>query len=69
MTYKMVFDREKCQGYANCLIEAPDIWDFDEQNDIAVLIEEFPPEEARARAEASVRGCPAHAVLLEEVTP
>lgn len=67
MGIKMTFDRTKCQGYANCIIEAPEIWDFDEDEDVAVLRQEFPGEELREKAEASVRGCPAHAISIEKV--
>lgn len=66
MGYRMVFDRAKCQGYANCLIEAPEIWDFDEDADTAVLHHEFPDDELRTRADASVRGCPAHAISIKD---
>lgn len=69
MAYKMVFDRDLCQGYANCIIEAPEIWDFDEDDDTAVLRQEMPPEDLRAKAEASARGCPAHAISIEELAP
>lgn len=69
MAFKMVFDRDKCQGYANCIIEAPEIWDFDEDADTAVLRLELPPEELRAKAEASVRNCPASAISIEELVP
>jgi ferredoxin len=67
MGYRMVFDRSKCQGYANCLIEAPEIWDFDEDEDIAVLRQEQPGGELREKAESSARGCPANAILVEDV--
>jgi ferredoxin len=67
MAYKLVFDGAKCQGYANCIIEAPELWDFDEDEDVAVLRHEIPSDELRAKAEASVRGCPAHAITLVDV--
>lgn len=67
MAFKMVFDSAKCQGYANCIIEAPEIWDFDEDADTAVLVQELPHESLRAKAEASARGCPAHAITVEEI--
>lgn len=67
MAYKVVFDPGRCQGYANCLIEAPEIWDFDEDANTAVLRLELPPEELRAKAEASARGCPAGAITITEV--
>ena len=67
MAYRLVFDNTKCQGYANCIIEAPELWDFDEDEDIAVLRQDQPGEDVRAKAEASVRGCPAHAITVEDV--
>lgn len=69
MSYRMIFDANKCQGYANCIIEAPEIWDFDEDHDIAVLRLELPGDELRAKAEASARGCPAHAISIEDISP
>lgn len=66
MAFKVIFDAERCQGYANCLIEAPEIWDFDERTDKAVLRQAFPDDQLRARAEASMRGCPAGAIRIED---
>ncbi|MFS8520451.1 MAG: ferredoxin [Micromonosporaceae bacterium] len=67
MAFKVIFDAERCQGYANCLIEAPEIWEFDENSDKAVLLKEFPGDQLRAKAEASMRGCPAGAIRIEDV--
>lgn len=67
MSYRVVFDPDKCQGYANCLIEAPEIWDFDETNDRALLKIVNPDPALRAKAEASARGCPAQAIRIEEI--
>jgi ferredoxin len=69
MAYRVAFDRSLCQGYANCIIEAPAIWDFDEDHDVATLRSELPGEDLRATAEASARGCPAHAITIEELSP
>lgn len=67
MAYKLALDAGKCQGYANCLVEAPEIWDFDEDTDTAVLRDEHPPAELREQAEAATRGCPAGAISLIEL--
>ena len=64
MSVKVELDIDKCQGYANCLIEAPEIWDFEEATNKAVLIQQNPPEELRAKAESSARGCPAQAITV-----
>ncbi len=61
----IVFDGSKCQGYANCLIEAPEIWDFDEDQNRAVLRSDSVVPESRAKAEASARCCPAQAITIE----
>lgn len=66
MSFQVVFEASKCQGYANCLIEAPEIWDFDEDEDRAVLRIPDPGDSLRAKAEASARCCPAQAIRLEE---
>lgn len=66
MAYKLALDTGKCQGYANCLIEAPEIWDFDEDTDTAVLRQEQPSADLRAKAEASARGCPASAISITD---
>ncbi|MDZ5621076.1 ferredoxin [Nocardioides sp. HM23] len=66
MSFKVLFEPGKCQGYANCLIEAPEIWDFDDSNDRAVLKVENPEPGLRSKAEASARCCPAQAIRIEE---
>lgn len=67
MPYQVVFEPGKCQGYANCLIEAPQIWDFDDDENRAVLKLVSPDETLRSKAEASARCCPAQAIRIEEV--
>lgn len=69
MSYQLIFDRTRCQGYANCLIEAPEIWDFDEDDNTAILRTASPGDELRPKAEASARGCPARAITIEDRTP
>lgn len=66
MSFTVSLDTSLCQGYANCLIEAPEIWDFDEDNDIAVLKGAHPDTALLSKAQASVRGCPAHAITIEQ---
>lgn len=66
MSYRVVFNREACEGYANCMIVAPEIWGFDEVANKAVLLNERPGEELRAKAEASARGCPAQAITIDD---
>jgi ferredoxin len=62
---RAVIDLAACQAYANCVIEAPEIFDLHESTGkVIVLIDEIPDdlaEEAR-RAAAS---CPVKAIEFE----
>lgn len=68
MSYAVVFELSKCQGYANCLIEAPEIWDFDDVENRAVLKLVKPDDALLRKAAASARCCPAHAIRIEDVS-
>lgn len=57
-------DMGRCQGYANCVMAAPDIFDVDATTGVAVLLVEHPPEERRPAAEEAVRNCPTEAISL-----
>lgn len=67
MAYTLTLDADKCQGYANCFLAAPELWDFDEETDIAVLRLAAPPAELREKADASARGCPAAAITVVDL--
>lgn len=67
MSYKVSVDLELCQGYANCLLEGPSLFDISDETDKAIVLNETPGEDLRGQAEASVRGCPARAITIEEL--
>lgn len=67
MSYKVTVDLELCAGYANCLIEAPALFDIDEETDKAIVLNETPGEDQRPFAEAAVRGCPARAIFIKDL--
>lgn len=62
---KVVVDLNACQGYACCMMEAPEVFDLDEDAGKVTLLQEQPPDALRAKTEAAVRACPAHALRLE----
>ena len=63
---KLVLDTDACMGYANCVIEAPELFDIDEESDKAIILVENPDESFRAAAERAVRVCPAVALRIED---
>ncbi|MFD7549407.1 MULTISPECIES: ferredoxin [unclassified Streptomyces] len=54
----------KCRGYGSCMLEAPTVFDLDEDDNRVVVLDEEPPEELRARTERAVRSCPARALQV-----
>lgn len=63
MRIKVDFDL--CQGHANCMGEAPEVFQVDEQGFLNILQEE-PPEELREKAELAVKYCPTGAIAMED---
>ncbi|HLI23739.1 MAG TPA: ferredoxin [Acidimicrobiales bacterium] len=58
-------DLALCQGYANCVVEAPDLFDIGDESTVVVLRQRIGPEE-RERAEEAARTCPVSALTVED---
>ncbi|TQO20044.1 ferredoxin [Rhodoglobus vestalii] len=68
MAFKVTVDLDLCQGYANCLIEGPALFDIDDDTNKAIVLGGDEHDEAlRAQADAATRGCPARAIVVEDV--
>ncbi|OBI75777.1 ferredoxin [Mycobacterium asiaticum] len=65
MSLKVLIDLTACQGYACCLMEAPELFDLDDDSGKAVLRIDDPPEIHRSHALAAARACPARAITVE----
>ncbi|KOS53727.1 ferredoxin [Rhodococcus rhodochrous] len=63
---KIELDLELCLGYGNCIAEAPEHFDLDEEANKAIVLIPEPSENDRAVVEAAVRSCPAVALRLVE---
>lgn len=66
MSLKVLIDLTACQGYACCLMEAPELFDLDDDSGKAVLRIDDPPEHHRSRAVDAARACPARAITIED---
>lgn len=66
MSYKVVADTGLCQGHQLCQGEAPDVFGFDEDADVVVVLDEHPDESRRPDVQTAVKYCPAFALSIEE---
>ena len=58
-------DFETCQGYANCVITAPDVYDIDDEGTVVLLKSEIGPED-RAKVAEAINSCPVSALSIED---
>jgi ferredoxin len=64
--YRVVADTGLCQGHQLCQGEAPDVFGFDEDGEVVVVLEEHPDESRRTDVTTAVKYCPAFALAIEE---
>jgi ferredoxin len=62
---KIVVDFDKCKSNALCMGVAPEIFEVRDDNFLYVL-QEGPPESARAQVEEAVRVCPTQAISITD---
>lgn len=66
MGFRVVADRDVCQGHQLCQGEAPDVFGFDDDADVVELLDEHPDEALRVDVTTAVKYCPAFALSIEE---
>ena len=63
---RAVVDLNTCQGYANCIVEAPDLFDVDDETGKAVvLVDEFDADLVQD-AQRAVDNCPVSAITIAD---
>jgi sterol 14-demethylase len=63
--YRIVVDRDLCQGHGVCESEAPEVFSVSKDGVLTVL-EERPGDDQRKAVEAAVTYCPTHALTIVE---
>ena len=62
---KVTVDLSVCQGYANCVVEAPTVFDLDDTTEKVLAIDPAPAEDRRAEVESAAIACPVRAISFE----
>ncbi len=63
MTNKLVVEWPLCDGNGVCTVEAPELLQLDD-NDNLIVLSEVVDDTLLAKAEAAVRVCPKHALKI-----
>ena len=62
-------DPALCQAYANCVAYAPDVFELDEANGVAVVLLPEPPPELRDSVQQAIALCPTRAISVRDEQP
>jgi len=62
---RIVVDYEKCLGYGNCVLAAPEVFDIDDTEGVVSLLIENPGESRRESVERAISSCPTKALSLD----
>ena len=65
---KVHVDDRRCRGHARCLIIAPDAFDFLDEEDRAVVVDEGVARTDRSVLEEAQQECPEQAISLVDDT-
>ena len=60
---RIVVDFARCEGNGQCVVDAPDVFELDGEDNLVVLNDD-PPREQWSQVEAAVRSCPKRALSI-----
>ena len=61
---RVTVDRDLCIGAGLCALAAPAVFDQDQDDAIVLLLDDSPPDTARAAVEEAAERCPAGVIHL-----
>lgn len=66
MSLRIEIDRKLCNGYGNCIISAPQVFDLDPDTNIAYVLDGSPTAADEADVREAAADCPVSAIRIVE---
>ncbi len=63
---KVIVDSALCALHGDCVMEAPEVFDLEDDSDVVILLDDEPPAELRSQVEAAARMCPVSAITIKD---
>ena len=63
---KITVDLVRCEGFASCVISAPELFDLDDDRNVAVVREPAAGSDARVPALEAAASCPVQAITVHD---
>ena len=64
MTFRIVLDRDKCQGHGMCVMYAPESFVIDAETNVAEVVPVGAARSSRETLELAEQMCPVHAIRI-----
>jgi ferredoxin len=65
MSYHVLHDLDLCDGHARCVLAAPSVFEIGDGDDVARVLDEYPPEAGRMAVQAAADACPKGAISIK----
>jgi ferredoxin len=62
---KVTVDLRLCQGYVCCVMEAPEVFDVNDEEGKAIVLVDSPEETLRDKVKTAERSCPSRAITVD----
>lgn len=63
---KVVVDFAACEMHGDCVMEAPEVFDLEDDSEWVTVLQEHIGDDLRPKVELAARMCPVAAIRLEE---
>ncbi len=63
---KITIDYDTCELHGDCILEAPEVFDIDDDADVVVLLDDSPEPALREKVQSAARKCPVAAIRVED---
>lgn len=63
---KVKLDTDVCDAHGDCVVAAPEIFDLDDDDDVAKVLMPEPGEDMRDAALEAADSCPVQAITIED---
>ena len=62
---KVVVDFDACAAHGDCVVEAPEIFEIGEDDEVVTVLIEEPGDELREKVQRAADACPMAAIRIE----
>ncbi|MCW2952013.1 MAG: ferredoxin [Conexibacter sp.] len=63
---KVIVDLDVCEAYGQCVLQAPQVFDLGDDDEVVTVLDADPDDALRERVEAAADACPVDAIRIAD---